>query len=427
MEVWSGKKSMERVLIKSFLLLVGVMPATPVIAGEWRGLELGAQWRMFNHSDVSGRETSDLSFSVLPEYYHEWRQGDDSLTFIPYVRVDENDNERTHVDIRELNWEHAFNDWHLIAGIDVVYWGITESQQLVNIINQVDLVEDIDGDEKLGQPMIALNNTGAWGNIELYLLPGFRERTLPEREGRLGLSLKVDRDNTVYASSKEGRHIDIATRWSHYLGDLDFGVSLFSGTDRQPQFLLKTTKSFTTLEDLELVPFYDQMHQVGLDLQYISGSFLWKLEGVHRKPDNSDHYAAATAGLEYTQVGLLGSRTDLGWIAEYMYDARGAEAPIGIFERDIFLGLRWAQNDVYSSELLASLIYDPTSSEKVYSVEYATRLESTWKLEVVARVFSGGQVPDYSLTALLAPPDSDNKLGYLQDEDYISITLSKYF
>ena len=64
----------------------------------------------------------------------EWRI--DSFTFQPFIRIDQQDEERSHFDIRELAWLHVGNDWELRTGIRKVFWGVNESQHLVDIINQ---------------------------------------------------------------------------------------------------------------------------------------------------------------------------------------------------------------------------------------------------------------------------------------------------
>ena len=72
-----------------------------------------------------------------------------------------------------------------MVGINSVFWRVVESNHLVDILNQTDLIEDIDGEEKLGQPMISLSTQQDWGGLSLFVLPWFRERTFPSEEGRL--------------------------------------------------------------------------------------------------------------------------------------------------------------------------------------------------------------------------------------------------
>ena len=49
------------------------------------------------------------------------------------------------------------------VGVGKVFWGVTESQHLVDIINQTDLVENIDTEDKLGQPMLETTWLQNWG------------------------------------------------------------------------------------------------------------------------------------------------------------------------------------------------------------------------------------------------------------------------
>ncbi len=70
----------------------------------------------------------------------------------------------THWDIRELSWIHVGNGWESRVGIRKVFWGVTEGRHLVDIINQTDQVDQVDGEEKLGQPMINLSTVRDWGS-----------------------------------------------------------------------------------------------------------------------------------------------------------------------------------------------------------------------------------------------------------------------
>ena len=66
-----------------------------------------------------------------------------------FARADENDEERNHFDIAELYWTLPSDEWELLIGINKVFWGVTESAHLVDIINQTDQVESFTGEEKL--------------------------------------------------------------------------------------------------------------------------------------------------------------------------------------------------------------------------------------------------------------------------------------
>ena len=132
------------------------------------------------------------------------------------------------------------NDWTLFAGAGKVFWGKTEAHHLVDIINQTDSVEDIDTEDKLGQPMINLTLERDWGALDLFFLPYFRERTHPGERARLRGAFPV-LENAVYTSGAGRGHPDFAVRWSYFTNSLDLAVSAFRGTSREPLLIPVTT------------------------------------------------------------------------------------------------------------------------------------------------------------------------------------------
>ena len=172
--------------------------------GEWSGY-LAGQLRWFPHTNAPVDWHAGLSLAAEPEYYRVWDGGSQSLTFRPFLRLDQRDPSRTHADLRELLWIRSGAGWELRAGVGKAFWGVTESVHLVDIINQTDLVENPDGEQKLGQPMLKLSLERDWGIWDLFLLPGFRERTFPGSEGRLGPRPTVDTGAAIYESGAAGR------------------------------------------------------------------------------------------------------------------------------------------------------------------------------------------------------------------------------
>ena len=303
------------------LLVLVLVPLSPGFAfwddAEWSGYG-GLEVRSYPHDPVDPAQ-ENLSRSLLfkPELYLRL-PGDNSVMFVPYLRWDANDGERTHFDVRELYWETYAETWELRIGVGRVFWGVVETQHLVDIINQTDAVENPDGEDKLGQPMVNLSLIRDWGTLDLFVLPGFRERTFPGRAGRLRSFPQVDKDQVSYESSSEQAHVDYAIRWSHVLGDWDLGLYHFYGTSREPRFLAGADN----LGRPVLTPRYDLIHQSGADVQATLGNMLWKLESIYRS-GQGDSLVAASGGFEYTMVGVLGSGADLGLLGEYHFDSEG--------------------------------------------------------------------------------------------------------
>jgi hypothetical protein len=324
------------------------------------------------------------------------------------VRFGDQDDERNRADIRELMWLNVIDDWELRLGIGRVFWGVTESQHLVDVINQIDMVENPDGEDKLGQPMVNLSHNSDWGTVDLFVLPGFRERTFPGLEGRLRGPLLINSEQALYESPDKDRHLDWAVRWSHFIGDFDIALSHFSGTSRAPTFVV----GLNSLAQPVLIPRYDLLDQSGLSVQAIAGDWTWKLEAISAEQLNSRHFAM-TGGFEYTRVGLFDSAMDLGLLAEYLYDDRGEIAPVP-FANDLLLGLRWVFNDVQSSEVLLVVIHDLDGMANNVNIEASRRLGQDWKLALEYR-------------GINAAEPSDTVLYPIRMDDYLQLELVRYF
>ena len=324
------------------------------------------------------------SLVLSPEFRLSWNEGDDRLTVIPFARVDSVDNERSHGDIREFAWLHVGEDWDLRAGVDKVYWGVAESRQLVDIINQTDLVEDVDGKTKLGQAMANLGLQAGQGDINLFLLPRHRERTFPGHKGRMRSQIKVDSNQAVYTNGAGRSDLDFALRYTTVLGAWDVGLAHFQGTSREPRFVLGQDDTGA----LAYVPYYDAIKQTSVDVQATQGDWLWKVEALSRTGVGKT-FGAYVAGFEYTKYGVLGSNSDLGFLAEYLYDGRDENAPPTSFEDDLFIGLRLTLNDSQNTNFLASMIIDHDDYGRFFSFKADRRLSENWKLEFEARTFVG--------------------------------------
>lgn len=359
-------------------------------AGELSG-NISIDARYFPEDVLDNRQhDSNLSAYAQPEFYTEWADGRQALTIEPFLRIDEHDDERTHFDLRELNWLLLSDDWEWRIGLSKVFWGVTESQHLVDIINQTDNVENIDGEDKLGQPMIHATWLRDWGAAEFFVLPGFRERTFPGVEGRPRAPFVVDTDNPDYESSREESHIDWAVRLKASYGPWDIGVSHFNGTAREPRFLPAVDATGQSV----LIPRYDLIDQTGLDTQAILGDWLLKLETIYQSNPIKD-FTAAVGGFEYTFVGVFESAIDLGVLAEYHYDDRGEDAG-SIFQDDVFTGFRLAFNDTQSSEILAGAFVDRDYDSESIRIEASRRLGDSWKIELQYQSFSNADSRDPS-------------------------------
>ena len=334
----------------------------------------------FHEPSYPNQEHSNGSVAAELELYHEFDSGS-SWIVEAFARLDSSDEERSHWDIREANYLYLADNWEIRIGLGKVFWGATEFVHLVDIINQTDLVESLDEEEKLGQSMIHLSVPRDWGVIDAFVLPWFRERTYPGEKGRLRTPLVVATDQTRYESGAEESHCDLALRYSHTFGDADIGMYNFIGTSRQPTLLLGQQNRTPVL-----IPYYEQINQTGLDVQMVAGNWLWKGEAFLRSGQGRS-FAATTFGFEYTFVGIGESEMDLGIIGEYVFDDR-AGYMASPYDNDVMTGLRLVVNDAEGTEILAGIIKDVEFSSMFSSFEASRRFGDRWKVAVEAVFFT---------------------------------------
>jgi hypothetical protein len=436
-------------------LVAVVLAASPALAGrftvddlpgEWSGF-VGVETRAFfakPQFSAQSDDAVDVSVVAAPEWYYSWGDGAHSVVAVPFARGDSVDDERTHVDLRELNYLHVADGWELRVGIGKVFWGVTESIHLVDIINQDDAVEDVDGEDKLGQPMLHLTLLPDIGTLHAFVLPGFRERTYPGARGRLRPGIVIDEDDVEYDAAWGQGNIDFAARWAMTLGQWDVGLSHFYGTGRDPRFAVRVlgddpVEATDVPDRLRLAPIYDLVNQTGLDVQYTGDNVLLKLEAVGRA-GQGDYRAQAAAGFEYTFYAVFGGDADVGAVGEFLYDSfrtpavpgidqlppggvppaaiendprLALEAPPSPFENDVFAGFRLTLNDVQSTALLAGAIVDVKDGSRFWTVEASRRLGDRYTLSVDVRLFDGFA--------------SDSFFASIEQDDFIQIQLARYF
>ena len=362
---------------------------------EWFG-EVSYERRFFRSEGSLGQAKTHYSYTFSPEIYWESEDGDDYFTFRPKLRRDSIDKERYLYDIQDLNWIHVGDSHEWRIGVRREFWGVTETAHRVDILNQTDQVESFDGEDKLGQPMVNFSWSKDWGTLDLYALLGFRERTFAGELGRLRSPLAVATDLARYESSAERYRTDFAVRWSQSYQDLDIALSHFSGTSREPEFLLAKREDETVL-----APYYALIDQSGVELLYILGGLAIKFEGISRSGQGT-RISAATAGFEYTQVGIFNSRFDLGWLLEVNHDDRVPSSPIA-------LGTRFTFNDLYDSQILSGILWNEQSGETSVFVEASRRIRECCKLSLEAIYFNGGH----------AGYDGYQMFEYLGQDDFL--------
>lgn len=428
-------------------LLLGLCGGIGVAAAqtEWRGVvELeGRHFRVDQGNGLTG------SVAGLLDIYQPTSDQDLSLIAELFYREDLDDPRRSHGDARQAYIQALGRELELYAGWRRIFWGVTEARSLVDTINQTDLVEDIDGGAKLGQPMVQLRWLAPVGTIDGFLLAGTRARTFPGQGGFPRIPFPIARRAARFPDGEQQR-LDYALRWQFRAPGLDLGLSWFDGTARDPDFLpclaegsdfpgtdsgpncnlqdavpeqplpgllvdllqaLRLTPSDAEVEadiqrqvmdNLVLIPDYPRERRAGLDLQYLRGGLALRLEALLRERAGI-WSRAAVAGAEYTLPGFFATGWDVSALFEYLYDERDNDVFTQRFTDDLFFGTRLSLNDLAGSVVLAGVIVEPDFGNRLFSLEASRRLWGDWRLTADVRVFS--DLPDDPLVDLIDGQD----------------------
>ena len=393
-------------------LIAGILGALTVSSASWgevdRQFELSLSGQFFPNIKSSSADVRQQFLTGLEAEFTSDFDSDDLIgTFLPYGRIASTGGEMNHADIRELNLLYTADDWEAIAGISRVFWGVTESGHLVDIINQTDQLEGFDGEDKLGQPMVRASRLFDQDVLDLYVLPGFRERAFLPSDQPLALPFPIQEDKGLYGARNEQQHVDLAARFSGYRGLVDYGLSWFSGTSRDPEFIVQPNGTFR--------PRYPLINQWGLDVQLTLDSWLWKLEAIHRAFETealTSDFNASIGGAEYTIYELADSLFDLGLLAEWHFDSRDDRTTVPL-QNDLFIGMRASFNDTQSSEFLAGVFSDLDDSSSSFRLEASRRVLDDARITLEAQTF--------------LDVDPDNAISYLQDSDFIVLSLQLFF
>ena len=391
------------------VFILALLVAWPVLAGaqDFSGNIAAEAIGFPNPAKFPNQLSDDLSLSFQPRLAGDWNEGDDNWSVELFMRAGSKDENCNHFDVRELLWLHLSGDNEWRVGVNTMFWGVTETRHLVDVINQIDLVEGIDGEDKLGQQMIHLKHYEDWGVLDFLVLPGFRERNFPGERGRPRFPLIVDESQTIYESADGKDHIDYSFRFSQTYNELDIGLSFFKGTNRQPELIPGLGATGAPV----LIPVYLQMTQYSIDAQLTTEEWLWKLEVIHRDTKTRS-YQAFTGGFEYTFYSVFDSDINLGTLAEYSYN--GPEAPKrDVFDNDLFLGARLAFNDAASTDLLAGYVVDIEKGSQTFRLEASRRFGDSWKGTLEMQLFP--------YTA------DDDLLVIFEDDDYLLLELARFF
>ena len=384
-------------LIRSFAAVLLIVQ--PAFAGEVNGT-LSSRLDFFpDHAD--GTISEGRSAEIKIDAFHDF---EDSRIVAELIgRVDVKDSGRRITEARQAYIRTPVAGFDFFIGNRQEFWGKAESKNVVDVINQSDAASNEGQSAKLGAPSISAERYFDIGDLQLWYIAGFREKTFNDSDAHPSSGLPV---STAQFARKDGKDADdFAARLSSFVGDWDIAGSVFYGTAREP--ILSVVNDGTALN-----PYYALQKSVGLEAQYTGDATLLKWESLHGTQSSlqgSHDFAAAVAGVEYTYYGAFETVWDIGLIGEIQHDDRPQSAAnqFGV------AGVRLVFNDVADSNILFLASADRKVDQSRVSFEASRRINDYTSMKLSTQ-FYNARTPSKAF-------------GTLADDDAVTLTLNMFF
>ena len=384
-------------IIRSFAL--SLLMAQSAYAGEVNGT-LSSRLDFYpDHADSTLSE--GRSAEVKIDAYHDF---DDSRVVAELIaRADENDSGRRITEARQAYLRTPMGGFDVFVGHRQEFWGKAESKNVVDVINQSDAASNEGKSGKLGAPSISAERYLDIGDLQLWYITGFREKTFNDSDSHPSSGLPV---GAAQYARKDGKDADdFAARLSSFAGDWDLAGSVFYGTARDP--ILSVASGGRALS-----PYYALQKSIGLEAQFTGDATLLKWESLHGTQSSlqgGHDFAAAVAGIEYTYYGAFETIWDIGLIGEIQHDDRpqAAANQFGV------AGVRLVFNDIADSNILFLASADRKADQSLVSLEASQRINEFVSVKLSSQ-FYNARTPT-------------SAFGQLSDDDAVTLTLNMFF
>ena len=291
--------------------------------------------------------------------------------------VDE-DSSRTFFDIKKFNYNVRHGLVDFLVGVNVLHWGVTETRNLVDVVNQRNYATDYRGFDKLGQPMFMIGaKLAELGRLELGYMPYFREVRIAESRAYPGFPIAIT--ESLIDGESQQRTDDFFLRWEGSVENLDIGLAYIDIVQRIPNLNFQLT--FVSQSDIDLRLIADHERQDGflLDLQYLIGEWGLKFEGVDGNSQDVGDFFQYAVGAEYALYDVGVDSLDIRLSLEYYNDSRENGASLLFLEDDISLtmiGQYYSDKDVsFTLNYLEGLESGVTRFYSEFSIEILSGIE----------------------------------------------------
>ena len=350
---------------------------------------------------TSGTASEGRSAELKIDAFHDFGESRIVGEFI--ARGDQKDSGRRITEARQAYVRTPLAGFDFFLGNRQEFWGKTESKNVVDVINQSDASANEGKSAKLGAPSISAERYLDIGDLQLWYISGFREKTFNDSDAHPSGGLPLN--SADYARNNAKTADDYAARLSSFAGNWDLAGSVFYGTARNPILTVADDGS-------ALNPYYALQKSIGLEAQYTGDVTLLKWESLHGTQSSlygNHDFSAAVAGIEYTFYGPFDSIWDIGLIGEIQHDDRpqAAANQFGV------AGIRMIFNDIADSNMLFLASTDRKADQSFISFEASRRINNYSSVKLNSQFYNARS--------------STASFSTLSDDDAVTLTLNMFF
>ncbi len=387
---------------------------------------------------------------------------------------DVNDS-RDSIHLQKFYYNHDLGDTSILVGYNTENWGVVESRSVVNVLNPVSRVDPTLNPDRIGTPMFNINTTLGSGSLSFYGLLDMVQPEFGSAASRHRPLYETNPDRAIYEDENSiDLALRYTNNFDFGGGAVDISASLFTGTSRDPitlpgcigatgtiteavctnfnagvaEFfetgaidsiadisaildLVDTAGGIDAINDIVagsatdaivstasavpgvgFVPYYERIHQLGLEAVYARGDLQLKFEGILRKTRN-DGYFAGVVGGDYTFNDVGNGDGSLTLALEYLYDGRGDAQPLTLFANDVFVGANYMFNNERDSQIQFGGFYDLDTSAQLYRLSASTRLTDSLRAE-------------FNATKVITDGYND-PLSFVRSDNFAEFKLRSFF
>lgn len=406
---------------------------------SWAGQgEVGFEYRRFESDD--NIQNADTGVAILSRVESAFETDMFKHVFRAFGRVDQKDSDRSLVVIEDGYFSVLLGEqqsWKILAGYKLFNWTATEAFHPADQINSRNYDSNVESLEKKGEVTIEIEKSLENGSFALYFFPKFEAPVFPGDRSRLGFGADLERVvwiDSGDATSNQNWGVQFGGRFSTTILDMDLSLHFLHHMDRS--FPVVGTHRYVNVAGVPTptafptTPYYYRSNQVGMTAVLPYESFVFKLEAASRTFDNdlliyttkglrrAEDNSEVALGTEYSIAHENGAESFVFVEGQMMFGPEQSRMEeMSLFQKDIFLGYRYAFNDIMGKEFFLSFIFDAEREhEFLYNLSYSQRLSDIWKIKTGLRYYDA---PKKEATV--------TGLELYNGDSYAFVTLTRFF